>query len=65
MRFKARLVTKRFTQKEGIDFTEVFSLVVRHASIRIILSLVPVNNMHLEQMDFKKTFLYEELQEQL
>ena len=63
MRFKARLVAKDFTQKEGIDFTEVFSPVVRHAFIRIILSLVVVNNMHLEQMDVKTTFLHWELQE--
>ncbi|KAH9649106.1 hypothetical protein KPL70_025861 [Citrus sinensis] len=65
VRFKARLVAKGFTQKKGIDFTEVFSPVVRHASIRIILSLVVVNNMHLEQMDVKTTFLYGELQEHI
>ncbi|KAH9646639.1 hypothetical protein KPL70_024932 [Citrus sinensis] len=63
VRFKARLVAKGFTQKEGIDFTEIFSPVVRHASIRIILSLVAVNNMHLEQMDVKTAFLHGELQE--
>ncbi|KAH9744680.1 hypothetical protein KPL70_003806 [Citrus sinensis] len=64
-RFKARLVAKGFTQKEGIDFTEVFSLVVRHGYIRIIMSLVAVNNMHLEQMDVKTTFLHGELQEHI
>ncbi|KAH9648039.1 Integrase catalytic domain-containing protein [Citrus sinensis] len=64
-RFKARLVARGFTQKEGIDFTEVFSPVVRHASIRIILALVAVQNMYLEQMDVKTAFLHGELQEEI
>lgn len=47
-RFKARLVAKGYTQRKGIDFTEIYSHVVRHASIRMILSNVAVNNMHLQ-----------------
>ncbi|KAH9656842.1 Integrase catalytic domain-containing protein [Citrus sinensis] len=64
-RFKARLVARGFTQNEEIDFTEVFSPVVRHASIRIILALVAVQDMHLEQMDVKIVFLRGELQEEI
>ena len=65
MRYKARLVAKSYIQKEGIDFTEVYSPVVRHTSIRMILALVAVHSMHLEQMDVKTAFLHGELEEQI
>lgn len=61
-KLEAKLVAKGFTQREVINFPKVFSFVVRHASIRIILSLVAVNNIHIEHMDVKTAFLHEELQ---
>lgn len=64
-RFKVKIIAKGFTQTEGVDFTEVFSLIVRHASIKIIFSLATVNKMHLEQMDVKIIFLCGELQEEV
>jgi hypothetical protein len=47
-RYKARLVVKGFAQKKGIDFDEIFSPVVKMTSIRTILSLVAVEDLHLE-----------------
>ena len=46
--YKARLVIKGFAQKKGIDFDEIFSLVVKMTSIRTILSLVAVEYFHLQ-----------------
>lgn len=59
------MVAKGFTQKEGVDFNDVFSLVVKHISIRMLLSMVAKFNLELEQMDVKTIFLYGDLDETL
>jgi hypothetical protein len=38
-KFKARFVARGFSQKEGIDYDEIFAPVARYTSIRIIISL--------------------------
>ena len=63
--YKARLVVKGFAQKKGIDFDEIFSLVVKMTSIRTILSLVTIEDLHLEQLDVKTTFLHGDLEEKI
>ena len=64
-RFKARLVARDFTQKEGVDFTKVFSPVVKHSSIRILLSMIALTDIKLDQMDVKTTFLHGKLEEEI
>ena len=56
-RFKARLVVKGFTQKEGIDYMETFSLVSSKDSLRIIMALLAHFDLELHQMDVKTAFL--------
>jgi Reverse transcriptase (RNA-dependent DNA polymerase) len=62
-RYKARLVTKRFTQKEDIDFTETFSPVSTKDSFRIIMALVAYFDLELHQMDVKTVFLNYDIDE--
>ena len=63
--FKARLVAKGFSQKEGIDYHEVFSPVVKHKTIHVLLAMVSALDMELEQLDVKTTFLNGILEDQI
>jgi hypothetical protein len=63
--YKTRLVVKGFAQKKGIYFDEIFSHVVKMTSIRTILSLVAVEDLHLQQLDVKMNFLHGDLEEEI
>jgi hypothetical protein len=64
-RYKARLVVKGYSQKEGIDFHEIFSPVVKLVSICIVLALVALLDLELEKLDVKTTFLHGDLDEEI
>ena len=48
-----------------MDYNEIYSPVVRHSSIRFLLVLIVQNDMILEQLDVKTTFLHGNLEEKI
>nr|GEY28454.1 putative ribonuclease H-like domain-containing protein [Tanacetum cinerariifolium] len=55
---KARLVAQGHTQKEGIDYDEVFAPVARIEAIRLFLAYASFIGFTMYQMDVKSAFLY-------
>eukprot|EP00253_Pinus_taeda_P017786 PITA_17786 len=64
-RHKAHLVAKGFSQVEGTDYTETFSLVSKMNSIHLVLSLVASFKWEVHQMDVKYAFLHGDLHEEI
>jgi hypothetical protein len=64
-RYKARLVTKGYTQKEGEDFFDTYSPVGQLTTIRVLLSLAASHGLIIYQIDIKTTFLNGELEEKI
>ena len=63
--YKARLVAKCYTKKEGVDYEETFSPVAMLKSIRILLSMAASLDYEIWQMDVKTAFLNGNLDEEI
>ena len=64
-RCKARMVTKGFSHQEGINYHEVFSPVVKHKTIRVLLAMVSAFDLELEQLDVKSEFIHGNLEDKI
>nr|GEY32982.1 hypothetical protein [Tanacetum cinerariifolium] len=63
IRNKSRLVVRGYRQKEGIDFKESFTSVVRMEAIRLLLAYTAHKSFTIFQMDVKTAFLHGTLKE--
>ena len=63
--YKARLVVKGYTQRNGEDYNEAFSTVVQYASVGAPLAFAVQNGMMIHQMDVVTAFLNGKLDEEI
>jgi hypothetical protein len=56
-RYKARLVARGFTQQEGINYSETFSIVIKQATVRLVFFIAVSCNWKIHQLDIHNAFL--------
>lgn len=64
-KFKARLVARGFTQREGIDYQETFAPSSRQESLKAFLAINGHKDWDVVQLDVVGAFLYGELDEEV
>ncbi len=52
-------------QRQGLDFDNTFASVVKVTSVCTLLALAAVEDLEIEQMDVKTTFLHDQLEEEV
>jgi hypothetical protein len=64
-KYKSLLVTKGFSQQEGIDYTETFARVTKMNYVRLILSLAAHFGWKIHQIDVNNSFVHGGLSEEM
>ena len=64
-RYKACLVAKGYTKKEGIEFLDTFSHVFKLVSVKLLLALAAIYGWSLNQLDVTNAFLHRDLSDEV
>ena len=56
-KYKARLVTKGYSQVQGVDYNDPYAPIAQLLSLRMILAIAARNNWDIEVFDFHSAFL--------
>jgi hypothetical protein len=64
-KYKARLVSKEYSQIEGIDYVETFAPIDKLNAIRMLIALAAKYHSKLHQLDVKSASLNGELKEEV
>ena len=60
---KAWLMAKGYSQTEGLDYSETFSPVIKHTTIRVVLAHAVSAQWNIHQIDINNAFLNGDLHE--
>ena len=63
--YKACLMAQGFSQREGIDYTNTFTPVVRLTSIRIALAITTNLDLKMDHLDMETVFLNGKIKEEI
>ena len=64
-KFKARFIPCGFSQKEGVDYDDIFAPMARYTTIQSIITLAATQGWNLHQMDVKTSFLHGAIKEEV
>jgi hypothetical protein len=65
VKYKARLMVKGYAQRRGVDYDEVFTLVARIDTIRLLIALAAHKGWEVHHLDVKSDFLNGDLHEEV
>jgi hypothetical protein len=64
-RYKAKLVTKGYSQQHGMDYEETFAPIAKITTIRTLIVVASIRQWHISQFNVKNIFLNRDIQEEV